>query len=279
MLVPAGGRRAVRRPARAHRPGRRRSIFISHKLDEVLGVADAITVIRAGRTVAEIDDVATVTARQLAELMVGSELPTPETRYSTVTDEVALAVDGLTVAGADGGRPLVDDVSFRVHRGEIVGIAGVEGNGQSELIGGAARHRGAGRRPHRDRRPATPPPRHQGPAGRRPRLHPRGPPARRPGADGAAVGERRARPPGAARRSPAAFWIDRKGARKRTEEIIDALRRAHARARRGRLRPVGRQPAEAHRRPGDDGRAHACCSPPTRPAASTSAPRPRCGTS
>ena len=63
-------------------------IFISHKLDEVLGVADAITVIRAGRTVAEIDDVASVTARQLAELMVGSELPTPETRDSTVTDQV-----------------------------------------------------------------------------------------------------------------------------------------------------------------------------------------------
>ena len=66
-------------------------IFISHKLDEVLGVADAITVIRAGRTVAEIDDVSSVTARQLAELMVGSELPTPETRDATVTDQVALA--------------------------------------------------------------------------------------------------------------------------------------------------------------------------------------------
>ncbi len=109
-------------------------IFISHKLDEVLGVADAITVIRAGKTVKEIDDVGSVTARQLAELMVGSELPTPESRESTVTDQVALAVEGLTVAGAEGSRPLVDDVSFTVHRGEILGIAGVEGNGQSELI-------------------------------------------------------------------------------------------------------------------------------------------------
>ena len=62
-------------------------IFISHKLDEVLAVADAITVIRAGRTVAEIDDVSGVTARELAELMVGSELPTPQTRVYSVTDQ------------------------------------------------------------------------------------------------------------------------------------------------------------------------------------------------
>ena len=55
-------------------------IFISHKLDEVLKHADAITVIRQGRTVGEIDDPATVTARDLAEMMVGSELPSPETR-------------------------------------------------------------------------------------------------------------------------------------------------------------------------------------------------------
>jgi simple sugar transport system ATP-binding protein len=107
-------------------------IFISHKLDEVLAVADAITVIRAGRTVAEIHDVASVTAHQLAELMVGSDLPTPETRVSTVTDQVALAVDGLSVVD-DEGRTLLDDISFTVHRGEILGIAGVEGNGQTEL--------------------------------------------------------------------------------------------------------------------------------------------------
>ena len=71
-------------------------IFISHKLDEVLAVADAITVIRAGRTVASVLP-SEVTARELAELMVGSELPTPETRESTVTDVVELEVSGLTV--------------------------------------------------------------------------------------------------------------------------------------------------------------------------------------
>jgi simple sugar transport system ATP-binding protein len=107
-------------------------VFISHKLDEVLKVADAITVVRAGRTVAEVVP-SEVTARELAELMVGSELPTPDTRESTVTTDVALDVQNLTVKG-EGGRALVDDVSFTIHRGEILGVAGVEGNGQEELL-------------------------------------------------------------------------------------------------------------------------------------------------
>ncbi|WP_203432623.1 ABC transporter ATP-binding protein [Jiangella asiatica] len=107
-------------------------VFISHKLDEVLKVADTITVIRRGTTVATVEPSAT-TPRQLAELMVGSELPTPETRESTVTDVVQLRVDGLTVT-SDEGFELLSDVSFSVRRGEIVGFAGVEGNGQSELV-------------------------------------------------------------------------------------------------------------------------------------------------
>jgi ABC-type uncharacterized transport system ATPase subunit len=110
-------------------------IFISHKLDEVLKHADAITVIRQGRTVGEIDDPTSVTSHDLAELMVGSELPTPETRESTVTDITVLELSEVTVANEEtGARNVVDDVSFTVHRGEIVGIAGVEGNGQSELV-------------------------------------------------------------------------------------------------------------------------------------------------
>lgn len=107
-------------------------LFISHKLNEVLSVADDITVIRNGTTVAtRTPD--QVDAKQLAELMVGSELPTPETRESTVTDVVELAVEGLTYV-VPGSRPKLDDVSFEIHKGEIVGIAGVEGNGQTELI-------------------------------------------------------------------------------------------------------------------------------------------------
>jgi len=107
-------------------------LFISHKLDEVLQVADEITVIRRGTTVDTVDP-AQVTARQLAELMVGSELPTPETRESTVTDEQVLRVADLSVRATDG-RPLLEDVTLTIHRGEVLGIAGVEGNGQAELV-------------------------------------------------------------------------------------------------------------------------------------------------
>jgi ABC-type uncharacterized transport system ATPase subunit len=129
-------------------------VFISHKLDEVRKVADSITVIRRGETVGTVDP-GSVTSRQLAELMVGSELPTPELRDSTVTDRVVLDIAGLTLLAADArpvpdsevadadvdevgstavGRTLLDDVSLTIHAGEIVGIAGVEGNGQGELV-------------------------------------------------------------------------------------------------------------------------------------------------
>ena len=77
-------------------------IFISHKLDEVLSVADEITVIRGGTTVTTVLP-SEVTARQLAELMVGSELPSPETRESTVTDRTVLEVAGVSLAN-DAGR-------------------------------------------------------------------------------------------------------------------------------------------------------------------------------
>jgi len=107
-------------------------IFISHKLDEVLSVADEITVIRGGTTVTTVLP-SEVTARQLAELMVGSELPSPETRESTVTDQVVLEVNGVSLAN-DAGRVVLDDISLTIHAGEVLGIAGVEGNGQAELV-------------------------------------------------------------------------------------------------------------------------------------------------
>ncbi len=107
-------------------------IFISHKLDEVLSVADDITVVRRGTTVATVKPEG-VTARKLAELMVGAELPSPSTEESTVTDTVRLEVRDLTVR--DGaGRELLSDVSLTIHAGEVLGIAGVEGNGQTELV-------------------------------------------------------------------------------------------------------------------------------------------------
>ncbi|WP_079036247.1 MULTISPECIES: ABC transporter ATP-binding protein [Streptomyces] len=109
-------------------------IFISHKLGEVLSVADDITVIRRGTTVGTAIPSET-TPRQLAELMVGSELPTPETAESTVTDRAMIQVESLKLlAEGESGRALLDDISFTIHEGEVLGIAGVEGNGQTELI-------------------------------------------------------------------------------------------------------------------------------------------------
>ncbi|MFI1680905.1 ABC transporter ATP-binding protein [Streptomyces sp. NPDC020607] len=109
-------------------------IFISHKLGEVLSVADDITVIRRGTTVGTAIPSET-TPRQLAELMVGSELPTPETAESTVTDRPMIQVESLKLlAGGESQRALLDDISFTIHEGEVLGIAGVEGNGQTELI-------------------------------------------------------------------------------------------------------------------------------------------------
>jgi len=107
-------------------------IFISHKLDEVLRVADEITVIRRGTTVGTVVPAET-NARALAELMVGSELPSPETRESTVTDQPMLTVSGLTLRTA-AGRAVLEDIGFTIHKGEVLGIAGVEGNGQGELV-------------------------------------------------------------------------------------------------------------------------------------------------
>nr|WP_078858391.1 ABC transporter ATP-binding protein [Streptomyces sp. NRRL F-2799] len=111
-------------------------IFISHKLGEVLSVADEITVIRRGTTVGTAEP-RTTTPKQLAELMVGSELPTPETEESTVTDVALLEVAGLHLAQTDLDgieRVILDEISFTIHKGEVLGIAGVEGNGQSELV-------------------------------------------------------------------------------------------------------------------------------------------------
>ena len=107
-------------------------LFIDHKLDEVLEIADTITVLRQGQTVGTVKP-EQVTARDLAEMMIGSELPVPDAGASTVTEDIALEIAGLRVAG-ESDRAVVEDVSLRVHRGEIVGIAGVEGNGQAELV-------------------------------------------------------------------------------------------------------------------------------------------------
>jgi len=107
-------------------------LFISHKLDEVRAIADEITVIRRGTTVGTVLP-GEVTSRQLAELMVGSELPSPSTQESTVTDRVTLALADVEVRD-EVGRVLLEHIDLTVHAGEVLGIAGVEGNGQTELV-------------------------------------------------------------------------------------------------------------------------------------------------
>jgi general nucleoside transport system ATP-binding protein len=107
-------------------------LFISHKLDEVLAVADDITVMRRGTTVGSATP-DNVTKGELAEMMVGAELPSPQSEESTVTETVQLELQGITLTDRFG-RNLLTDVSFVIHKGEILGLAGVEGNGQAELV-------------------------------------------------------------------------------------------------------------------------------------------------
>jgi simple sugar transport system ATP-binding protein len=108
-------------------------IFISHKLHEVKAVADRVTVLRGGRSVATLVT-ADATPRELAGLMVGREVELARRveRAAPPGDEAALEVEGLSVKG-DRGEEAVRDVSFTVRAGEILGIAGVAGNGQREL--------------------------------------------------------------------------------------------------------------------------------------------------
>jgi general nucleoside transport system ATP-binding protein len=107
-------------------------IFISHKLHEVKAVADRVTVLRGGRTVATVV-AADATLRSLAEVMVGRELEVVRRRESehTVGGDV-LEVEGLRAPGDRGGEAL-KGVSLSVCMGEIVAVAGVAGNGQREL--------------------------------------------------------------------------------------------------------------------------------------------------
>jgi general nucleoside transport system ATP-binding protein len=106
-------------------------VFISHKLYEVLEIADRITVIRRGAVVGERIPSQT-NEDDLAALMVGREVQLTVDRGESHPAAATLKVQGLTVA--DRGREVVSDVSFEVHAGEIFGIAGVAGNGQDELV-------------------------------------------------------------------------------------------------------------------------------------------------
>jgi len=107
-------------------------VFITHKLKEALNIADRIAVLRRGKVVGEADP-KTATESQIAEMMVGRPVQLTVDKNSAKAGDVVLKVTDLTVLDADG-RTHVENVSFEVHSGEIVGIAGVQGNGQTELV-------------------------------------------------------------------------------------------------------------------------------------------------
>ena len=105
-------------------------IFITHKLREVQAVADKITVIRQGKVVGEANPKAS--ASELASLMVGREVDLQVDKAATKPGKVILSVDNVSVLD-DREQRAVDGVSFEVRAGEILAIAGVQGNGQTEL--------------------------------------------------------------------------------------------------------------------------------------------------
>ncbi len=107
-------------------------IFISHKLGEALEIADRIVIMRRGRTVAEVRP-EEVDEEQLAELMVGRPVDLVVHKEEARPADVVLSVEHLVVLD-DRNQRAVNDVSFQVRAGEIVGIAGVQGNGQTELV-------------------------------------------------------------------------------------------------------------------------------------------------
>jgi ABC-type uncharacterized transport system ATPase subunit len=107
-------------------------IFISHKLNEVLDIADRVTVLRRGKRI-ETLDTSQATEASLARLMVGREVLLRVDKQTHPAGEPLLEVEGLSVSD-ERGLQKVRDVSFEVRAGEIVGIAGVDGNGQTELI-------------------------------------------------------------------------------------------------------------------------------------------------
>ena len=106
-------------------------IVITHKLHEVMEVADRVTVLRGGRSVATVRT-ADVTREELASLMVGRDVEVERRREAGEIGEVVLEADGLRARG-DRGVDALHDVTLSVRAGEVLGVAGVAGNGQREL--------------------------------------------------------------------------------------------------------------------------------------------------
>ncbi|OWU84677.1 ABC transporter [Oceanicola sp. 22II-s10i] len=107
-------------------------LYISHKLEEIRALCDEATILRLGKKVATCTPRDT-TAREMAELMVGSELHVPE-RAGKAPGAVRLALNGLSVRSPSEFGTSLKDITLEVRSGEVLGLAGVAGNGQDELL-------------------------------------------------------------------------------------------------------------------------------------------------
>ena len=108
-------------------------LFITHKINEILAVADRCTVLRKGKYIGTVDIKETNKA-QLSEMMVGRPVEFVVDKKDQKPGDVVLSVENLVVGSSRKGKNSVNDVTFQVRAGEIVCIAGIDGNGQSELI-------------------------------------------------------------------------------------------------------------------------------------------------
>lgn len=108
-------------------------LFITHKLEEIKRVADRVTVLRLGKCIGTVN-VSDVTVEQMSEMMVGRKVILQVEKQAKQPGKPVLEVNNLTVKSEGSKKNKVHDLSLKVHEGEIVCIAGVDGNGQSELM-------------------------------------------------------------------------------------------------------------------------------------------------
>ena len=108
-------------------------LFITHKLDEIKAVADRCTVLRKGRCIGTVQ-VADTSPEQLSEMMVGRKVSLLVDKPEMTPGKNVLSVKNLSVKGKIEGKKLLSNISFDVREGEIVCVAGIDGNGQSELV-------------------------------------------------------------------------------------------------------------------------------------------------
>lgn len=110
-------------------------LFITHKLNEIMEVADRCTILRKGKYIDTVD-IKDTTPEKLSAMMVGRNISFKVDKKPAKPGKVVLDVKGMTVAGENRKKDAVKDVTFQVREGEIVCIAGIDGNGQSELVYG-----------------------------------------------------------------------------------------------------------------------------------------------